>query len=896
MKIEWNNLKCKKTKIGLAAFGLPIFLTLIIMLLMGQYPFGDNTLLIWDMDWQYSSFFAHLHDILHGEASPWYSFSRAIGGDMMGVSAYYLISPFNLLFYFFDAEHIYAGIALVLLLKVGTIGWAMNVYLYHKRQTFCTLIFSTAYALSGYVAGYFFNIMWLDGIILLPLMVFGIESLVEKRRYFLYVLTVALGVMTNFYIGYMLCIFSVMYFLCYFFFLSEQKKSIKTLLLYGISSLLGGGLSACVTLPTIYSMQGGKSSIDLKILKDFTKLFDYSSLIQKGFMGMTEELQMTCGMPLIYCGVLVLLLVPVYYLAKGISWKKKMGYLLLQLTLLVSLGLYGLCAAWQAFNMPNGSPYRFSFLYIFVSLLIAEEGYGKLMGMEEKAAERNRKGLGQYLDRNRAVLAVAGLVFAFYLGFTGEMLILTGRTWILAANLALIAVYILIVLAVSNPRIKNGLALLFMSVELCANAVTLYHYSSLYTNTTVSDYEEYVENVGSLVEEIRQEDGLFRTVLTGAAYRTVNDSMLFNLYGLDSYTSVERNSTQRVAFQLGYYTNMIFGIHYKNGSTQAAESFLGVKYLVTSEEPECGYELLEENDSLGLYENRNALPIAMFAEDMIFAATNEEYNTFEYQNTLYSALCNDMEEKIFVPLQLESGTLHNCEQNEDGTYSLIKPEEEGYVEYRFVVEKEGNYYLQHISADVSQVVALKAETVMELSEQGNVVKRLGYLEPGEEILIWCFIRGEEPRSLDKVYVYHEDEAVLAEYAKKMNAQQIEVTHEREDHITVTCDNDETRRRYVLFTIPYDAGWTVTVDGMEVTPYIAVDNLMLVGVEPGEHMIELNFVPQGLRKGLAITCAAAVILAAGYVITWTMHRRATVCKKMILKNRYGDRNEKKKSQF
>lgn len=73
------------------------------------------------MEWQYTPFFAHLHDILHRDASALYSFSRAIGGNMFSVAAYYLISPFNLLFYFFDVEHIYIGILIVTLLKVGAL-------------------------------------------------------------------------------------------------------------------------------------------------------------------------------------------------------------------------------------------------------------------------------------------------------------------------------------------------------------------------------------------------------------------------------------------------------------------------------------------------------------------------------------------------------------------------------------------------------------------------------------------------------------------------------------------------------------------------------------------------------------------------------------------------------
>ena len=118
---------------------------------MGTIPVWGNTLLIWDMNWQYASFFAHLHDILHGNASALYSFSRAIGGNMLSVAVYYLMSPFNLLFLFFDAEHIYIGILIVSLLKVGTCGITMQSFLNRKYSSASSVIFSTCYALSSYV-------------------------------------------------------------------------------------------------------------------------------------------------------------------------------------------------------------------------------------------------------------------------------------------------------------------------------------------------------------------------------------------------------------------------------------------------------------------------------------------------------------------------------------------------------------------------------------------------------------------------------------------------------------------------------------------------------------------------------------------------------------------------
>ena len=841
-----ENSMTEKRKVGIAAFGLPVLLVLVIMIGTGVYPFGDNSLLVWDMDWQYSSFFVHLHDIMHGEASPWYSFSRAIGGDMIGVAAYYLISPFNLLFYFFDANNIYIGITLVLLLKVGCIGWAMCHYLYHRRQSADVLIFSTAYALSGYVVGYFFNIMWLDGIMLLPLMVKGIEQLVEERKYLLYVCTIALGVITNFYIGYMLCIFSVLYFVCYFFLISEKKKSIKTILLYGVSSLLGGALSACVALPTVYAMQGGKSAIDLKILKNLSLLLDYRGLLSEVFLGMIDDLQMTMGSPLIYCGVLTVILIPCFFLFREIPWKKKAAYLFMMASIVVSFGLYNLCSAWQAFNLPNGSPYRFSFLYIFVALLAAEEAYAKL---------RNRK----------YILMGTGVAVLLLFVAVGRSLIQIQRTWLFAANILFIISYVLVMVLIKNQSRCTKVVLVLISAELCMNALSLYHYSPSYESTKVSEYKEYVQKVEKFADELKGNDELYRTVLTGEAYRTVNDSMLWNLYGLDSYTSVERDSTQLIAFNLGYYRNMIFGIHYNEGSTRAAESLLGVKYLVTSEEPEAGYDLLMEDGSLGLYENQSALPVAMMAEGTLLAANNDEYNTFEYQNQIYASLCNEMEEPVFTPVKMQQTKLYSCVENADGSFETVNSEIDGCIEYRLTVEKEGNYYLQHIRSGASRVVAIVNGEVIELAEQGNVVKQLGYLYPGDDVLIRCFISGDGQRYLDEVLVYYEDMDILSSYAKKVKTQQVTVTHEREDKVIVSCKNEEKRRRYLLVTIPYDEGWTVMVDGWEVTPYIAVNNLMVIGVEPGEHEIILTFVPQGQKEGLAVTAAAAVLLIISYMV-------------------------------
>lgn len=839
----------EKRKIGIAAFVLPVALMLIIMLGVGQYPFGDNTLLIWDMDWQYSSFFVHLHDILHGDASPWYSFSRAIGGDMIGVVAYYLISPFNLVFYFIGSENVYVGIWLVMLLKIGAIGYCMNLYLYHRRQDVTTLIFSTAYALSGFIVAYIANIIWLDGIMVLPLMVLGIERLVEEKKYLLYLFTITYAVATNFYIGYMLCAFSVLYFVCYFFLISDNKKSIKTVLLYAVSSLLGGALSACVALPTLYSLQGGKSKLDIGALWNFSKMFNYRDLISASYTGMVPASQTTSGLALVYCGVFTLLLVIYYFLSRGISWKKKIAYLFMIVFLLFSLGHYNLCVVWQGFNMPAGANFRFSFLYVFVMLVVANEA-GRVWKVEEKTERLLVLGIGVFL----LLLPVV-----FHTDFQN-----IGRRGVLLVNLCLVVAYTAFLLLEKNTVRKKAAFIAVMSIELCVNALYLYHYSSQFESTTVTEYKSYVENTSDLVSVVKEEDGLFRTVMTGEAYRTVNDSMFHNLYGLDSYTSLERESTQLIAFDLGYYWNMIFGIHYKDGSTQAAESLLGVRYLIASEEPESGYQLLEQDGNLGLYENQNALRVAMFTSEDIKEVSNEEYNSFEYQNAIYEALCEEVEGPLLSPSRLEISRLENCEQNADGSFTVLDTQTEAYVEYQLIIEKEGYQYLQYITSEASAVIVVNSGEEVDLASQQNVVKRLGYLYPDDEIYIRCVIGGEQPRVLNKVYVYYEDGDVLSNYAQEINAQKVEVIHEREDRVTISCTNEEADTAYLLLTIPYDEGWKITIDGQKVQADTAMGNLMLLAVEPGAHVIEMRFVPQGLYEGLAVTGAVAILLIVNYL--------------------------------
>lgn len=858
----------KKRKIGIAAFGLPVLLFLIIMAVMGQYPFGDDTLMILDMDAQYHAFFVHLRDILLGNASPWYSFSRALGGDMFSVAAYYLLSPFNLIFLFFNAQNIYVGIMLVMLLKIGTIGWSMNYYLCRKKAEYASLLFSTAYALSAYVIAYGSNIIWLDGIILLPIVALGIEKLVDEGKYLLYLLSIGVAVITSFYTGYMLCFFSVIYFICYFFFLSEREKKVKTILVYMGSSLLGGMLSGMVAIPTLYAMQDGKSKFNGALLYDWSKSVGYGRLAANSFVGMIKDGQLSSGAPLIYGGVFTVILMMLFFLQKEAHWKKKLAYFLLLAFLLFSLTHNNMSYIWQGFNVPQGAFYRYSFVYIFLILVVANEVCGQILKNEE---------IGTW---NRNALLIIGLLLLAVLIYEKDTFVQYAHRGVWLVNIVLVLAYLLVLFLRWKKQMKTLLLLVLVGTELCVGAIDHFHYDPIYNeNTKASEYASYVKKMNELTEEVRQDDELFRTVLTGEAYRSLNDSFVFNLYGLDSYTSMEQRAVQWTALQLGYYSNMVFGIHYKEGSTHAAETLLGVKYLISDQKPETGYYLKDTEDNLGLYENKAAIPFAMFADEALLGVTNEDYDVFRYQNEIFSCLGEKNMAPIFTRANLGIKATENCTGNQDGIFAVEDAEKEGYVEYQLEIDKEGSYYLQYITSTVSEVTVVINGETKRFDETEGIVKHLGYLTKDDDVQIRCYITGNTSQSIDRVYVYHEDETALEQYAKSINAKEITVTSETDHRVTVECRNRERGRKFVLFTIPWDAGWHVLVDGTEESAYQVLGNLMAVPIEAGMHTIELCYFPRGMKEGMKIT-GIAILLVTG----------SGVCSMFNKKRRAGNKKE------
>lgn len=863
----------KRLKQYAMSFVLPVFLLLVIYMIWGQYPFGDRTLLIWDMDEQYAPFFAHLHSILHGDASALYSFSRALGGNMLNVSAYYLISPFNIIFYFFDAENIYIGILIVTLLKTGACGMAMQWFLNRRRQDGFSVIFSTAYALSAYMIGYQFNIFWIDSLILLPLVCDGIERLADEQKYLFYTITLALSVITNFYIGYMICIFSVLYFICYFIFISDKRpyKEFKTVLIYIASSFLGGMLSMCVSLPTLDIMRGGKNGLSLSILKNFKNMFRYSELFDAAFCGTISNVQINLGKPLIYCGVFTLIMALYWLIRAKAPVRKKIGYILPLFVIVVSFHHYNLNCVWHGFNRPVGSPYRYSFIYIFILLYIAYMGYIEL------------RDTGIVNKNDKCVILGIGLVLVLGLLCSIGNFMENQKVNIMLLNIVLTAAYIGLVLTSKNKAVGRFMILVFTCAELVINAECLYMVSSQYDSIKVDEYQDYMQKMLPLVEESKkstdENGGIVRTAIERSARRTSNDSFLFGLYGLDSYTSVEKQNVINIAGNFGYSNNMIWGMHYNNGVTKAGDAFLGVKYLISGINPGWGYNILKESGDIALYESENTLPFALMTDSSIMEDKSLE-NPFQYMNELYACLETSQDEEIYKKLNGKLLSSVNCSALEDGGWVVDNPvkdsesdgavKDSSYLEYEFETDLEMSVYTRYDRAGVPKTEVYIDDEMIDLSEQRSDIKKIGSLPAGCKFRLRCYLPEDGILSPDKIYVYGEKSDVLESYAGMVNTQPVSVRMHNEAYIDISCTNEDDETKYLLCTIPYDKGWRVKINGKRAEAE-DIQNFVALPVENGEYEIELRFVPRGLYAGIIMTFVSVLIL----IIMSMTHRKKQI---------------------
>ena len=331
---------------------------------MVSSPSAAKTVLRIDLYHQYAPFFQELYKKLTTGDTIVYSLFSGLGNNFLCNFFNYLCSPFSLLIFLFGERYITEAIACMILIKC-MLSSASFCYYLKKSQNhygYYSAAFSVLYSLCAYFTAYYWNVMWMDAMYLFPLVMLGLESIVKHGRWKLYLFSLAAAIITGYYIAFMICIFSVMYFIVCFinshrvFSRNGIKKFFSRSLTFGLSSIGAAGLACFMLIPMLFGLSTSSATNGSfpTTVKTYFNLIEFLSGLLPG-VEPTVRSSAELVTPNIFCGTIIVILLPLYYMSSKISRREKITHSVLLVILYLSFNLNILNYIWHGFHFPKRS-------------------------------------------------------------------------------------------------------------------------------------------------------------------------------------------------------------------------------------------------------------------------------------------------------------------------------------------------------------------------------------------------------------------------------------------------------------------------------------------------------------------------------------------------------------
>ena len=845
---------------GTGAFLLSGLLWCIVMAVFGFYPFGEKSILITDMGSQYVEYFAAFTRMIREGDSLFFTWNTGMGMNFLGIWAYYLSSPFTPVLLLFPQEMLTEGILCLLSLKIAASGATMSLYLYgrFRIQGVWNLVFSAAYALSAYSVVYSFNIMWLDGVVLLPLVVLAARRVFdmpagfpEAGRCLPLVLVLVVLFIANFYVAYMVGVFVFLVYLIWFLSDGGRKRRIlqRTALFLGCAAL-AACIAAVVLLPAFFSLKNGYETVH-GISLSFRGMFDPFALPGKLAYGAFDSATQT-GTPNLYCGVLTIGLLPLWFCNRAIARREKAGIGILLAVMTLSMILYDLDVAWHVFQPPTWFPARYSFTVVFLLVGCAARTLSKPEGIRLPAVAL---GLACMAAAFGLLSCIPSLPFAG--NGTVTVLLLVGYA-------IFCSVYVWFRKGRGHPVFRRavvpvaaGLTVLLLCGELTGSAlVMLKGLDAQFGFENREDYAAFRHRGRQLMEAlatVAEEDRFYR--VENATARNSNDGLSIGYHAVSHYSSLSNQRTFRLLGELGMtnYVNHRYLRYY--GATSALDAVLGVRYVFDTEERRPG--MTDTGAKFGdtkVYRNENALPLVYFTDSAVLSALPSSGTPFALQNSLFNRLAGTADIPYYEDLVVD--TTFSGEISESAGRLVL--DDMGDLIFTIDNPKEQDvllYFQNNLYENTAVYLNGKRLNVYDDRLVTGVIE-LGR-QPAGKIEVRLPVSGQDKWIASPVAAGFDEEAfeAMADGLKRDAAEDLTVTD------TVVSGRLIAEPDGVLFTtIPMDGGWSVEVDGEQVEAQTAFDAFLAVPVTAGEHTFRLVFCPKGLKAGAGFSIAGWIFVA------------------------------------
>ena len=877
-RAQWNY-----TALG---FAIPCVGMLMVMLISRYAPFGKYSMLYSDMYHQYYPFFVAFRNAIRSGNGLLYTWSVGMGMDYLGLIAYYLASPLNLVSVLLPEGWLLGYFSLLVPIKLGLAGGFFALFLKElfRKNDYSTAVFGALYGLCAWALGYQWNVMWLDTFALLPLVVLGEVKLLRDKKVLLYTVSLFFSVITNYYIGLFTCFFVFFLFFVYEFCRwGGVKKFFCDLLRIGLFSAIALGMTAILTVPALFALGTTQSSVNkfptsfrLNIAKEHTFLGLLDAMRQvAGNMGGAIEPSFKEGLPNVYCGIVSVFLMFLYLLAPRVRLRDKVCAVGLLVFFNLSFIIRQLDYIWHGFHFTNMIPYRFSFLYSFVVLFMAYRAWSQRGAFSTK--------------RILAAAVCAAAVLACSKELTETIpLTLLGKTWeftlYFVYNLVFLVLYLLAMLSgnVQEPipeeaeqkelariRLENlrqrrrsrALVLTVASVELIANLICFGLY---FPGTAVSDYPRGRDKTASVIRYMKEREKrnlCYRAETTHS--QTLNDGALNGYNGVSAFTSSANVQNTLFMQALGYGAKNTYNRYCFEESSPVANLFLNLKYMIERDGKDKESAYFTEINRFGntaLLENQAYLPLGFLTETALTElAFTGSGNAFAFQNDLFS-VATGIAGDVWHRLEGENLTIlpngaDISEENGSG-YCRYSTTEKSEVIYSFTADREG-FACVHLDLPKRNDFYVSVNGLELYKEKISLPQMLAVsdVKAGDVIDVRIICPADESSTMTVGAAILNPERFRAGY-EVLNASTLQLTKFKATRIEGTIDCD---REGLLYTsIPQNGNWQAVVDGALVETTKVGECMLALPLSAGSHTVQLTY------RNAAFVLGARISLACGAV--------------------------------
>ncbi|HFI0423839.1 TPA: YfhO family protein [Streptococcus suis] len=830
----------------LLSFLIPLTIISIVLAFQGIWWGSDTTILASDGFHQYVIFNQTLRNALHGEGSLFYTFTSGLGLNFYALSSYYLGSFLSPIVFFFDLQSMPDALYLVTIVKFGLIGLSTFISLkgiYKKVTIPWALLLSSAYALMSFSTSQLEINSWLDVFILIPIILLGLHQLVRENKQIIYYVALTCLFVQNYYFGFMTAIFLTLWTFVQLSWI--EKNRIRTFINFTVVSILSALSSLFMLLPTYLDLKThGETFTQVVNLK--TDDSWYLDFFAKNLVGSFDTTKFG-SIPMISVGILPLILSLIFFTLKDIKWTVRCSYGLLVSFVIASFYLQPLNLFWQGMHAPNMFLYRYAWVLSTILIYLAAETLQRL----------------EHVTMKQLIFPFAILIIGYLLTylFRDKYDFLADVNFLL--TLEFLFAYLILFLAFQKYKLPlTWVSLAFLAFGLFETGIhTQYQVQGLANEwhfPSRSNYEEKLTDIDSLVNSAKKDNTTFYRT-ERLLPQTGNDSMKYNYNGISQFSSIRNRASSSVLDKLGFRsdgTNL--NLRYQN-NTIIADSLFGIKYnLATTDPNKFGFSLYNSTDSISLYENS-------FHQDLAIL-TNSVYKDVKFTNLTLDNQTNflnqltGLTQKYYHSIPITSSQ-NTVELGNRITVNKTDEEAAAKASYTLTIPADSQVYLNLPKITFANESSKKVViTVNNQSNEFTLDNAFSFFNVGDfpkevEVQVDIYFPENAQVSFDKPQFYRLDLIAFKDAVSILKEKNV-VTRTKGNKVTV--DFETENEASLLFTLPYDKGWSATIDGKPVSIQKAQNGFMKVDVEPGQTQAILTFTPQGFSIGMILSISAICI--------------------------------------